>query len=137
MDEFSKLSLADPRPAVQDEDLEAILKLNISEQNDVQGHEKGQLPQQIINKFMAHVPSSPSPLRQAVFAEDNNDEMDIDLEEEIISQEVSNPSKAEENELLADSEGDDGISESEGSHLESPSSRAVIKALLSLSLIHI
>ncbi|CUS23725.1 LAQU0S11e02850g1_1 [Lachancea quebecensis] len=126
MDEFSKLSLADPS-TVQEEDLQAILSLTICEDGSKSVGNKSQLSQKIMDKFMPHVPSSPSPLRQALLVDDTHDEMDIDLIEDSATEVPGRDSASIENDLLHESE----TEEVEPAQTASPNSRAVIKALLS------
>lgn len=127
MDEFSKLSLADPSTTVQEEDLQAILSLNICEDDSKPIGNKALLSQKIMDKFMPHVPSSPSPLRQAVLVDEIHDEMDIDAKEESDTERSEMNSAFIENDLLHESEAE----EEEPAQTASPNSKAVIKALLS------
>ncbi|SCV03396.1 LAME_0H10088g1_1 [Lachancea meyersii CBS 8951] len=129
MDEFSNLSLVDKGAVVHEKDLEAILDLKICE-NDFEDvdYKKRQISQKLMEKLMPHVPSSPSPLRQSTFQDDSNDEMDVDPVdvEEDDNQRLIDYRPSADNELLDELE-----SISDESSQTGPSSKAVIKALLS------
>ncbi|SCV05580.1 LANO_0H10616g1_1 [Lachancea nothofagi CBS 11611] len=128
MDEFSKLSLVDSGSAVQEEDLQAILGLNICENDSTNiDSTKKQISQRVMDRLLSHAPSSPSPLRQSVFIDEAYDEMDVDPVEESTSQGPSAENIALENDLLVETESED----EEKQQLASPNSRAVIRALLS------
>lgn len=73
MDDFVSLSIQDEYDkSTKNEDLIGISNLCISEGS--------KLPQQLICKFMPHVPVSPSPLRNAFHVEMLQEDMEIDEE---------------------------------------------------------
>ncbi|SCU88457.1 LAFA_0E12816g1_1 [Lachancea sp. 'fantastica'] len=138
MDEFSNLTIADKESLIHEKDLEAILELKICENEPAVENHKLQLSQRLRDKIMPHVPSSPSPLRQSMLESDYSDEMDVDSVGEIDAmkpmQEDNNYDKDDEietdpvdNDLLDDTES----TIDENSNSTGPSSKAVIKALLS------
>lgn len=125
MDDFSKLSILDLDTTFKDEDLNAISSLSISEEEQ-RINDASTLPPQILNKFMPHFPSSPSPLRQSVVIGNECDKMDVD---EIETDPFDDP------EILSDLDNDElpGDKESENEQSVSPSvnGTVVLKALLS------
>lgn len=76
MDQFGNLSLDDGFDrTIRDEDIIGISNLSISDNVH-------KIPAQVLNRYMPHFPTSPSPLRNALtFVETLGDQMDIDEED--------------------------------------------------------
>lgn len=127
MDGFGKLTICDADSTIQEEDLNAISNLRISETESAANDEKN-LPPQIMNKFMPHFPTCPSPLRQTFVIVDESDRMDVDSREEL-EEEQSNGKTFQDNELLDDEP--DVQAEDTDLIANAANSKAVIKALLS------
>ncbi|CEP63758.1 Brl1p LALA0_S09e01838g [Lachancea lanzarotensis] len=128
MDEFSNLTIVDKESVVNERDLEAILELKICENEPGIENQKQQLSQKLMDRIMPHVPSSPSPLRQSTFECDYSDEMDVDsVVDDNDNDDNDNDDSVVENDLLDESE---SVTD-ESSSSTGPSSKAVIKALLS------
>ncbi|SCU86959.1 LAMI_0D04214g1_1 [Lachancea mirantina] len=142
MDDFSKLSILDLDSTLEEEDLKAISCLSIDESDETCA--KKTIPQQLLNKYMCHVPSSPSPLRKSVVVFEENDQMDVDVDADVDDDDyndyndsdditslspVVNTESTPDNDLLEDDS--DEYGGNENSSESGPETKAVIRALLS------